>query len=466
MRGKYLPVRTKFWTLFVALSLAGLSIVLFVGFYLYEGLYLHSEAQQLEEHSEALKHAYEEYNEEELSLVEDWLSNSSISVAISDDPMTLGAALPLLEPEQHLIINEEERELLLNGESVRIERENAYLSTHLMGFAEPVMEEEELAAVILVYKPISEINQALLEVLPILLITAFAAVLLLFVLKQKIQKDYIDPVLNLEHSAKKVANGQYGTRVEVKTNNEVGDLGKSFNHLADSIQKEDEKKRQFLQNISHELRTPLSYIKGYSELTVSGTKDTEVPAIILHEANRMQRLVDQLIDLTQLEESSRMKMERMPLVLSEVVASAVKTTALKSREKKQHVHLELDESLLVYGNEDRLIQVLINVLDNAIAYTDEGGRITIRTFKEKKQAVLELTDSGIGIFEEDLPYITERLYRGEKGRTREKGGLGVGLSIVKQIIELHEGSLFLESAVGEGTTVTIYLPLYSDEGQP
>ncbi|WP_026691255.1 sensor histidine kinase [Alteribacter aurantiacus] len=462
MRNRYLPVRTKFWILFAALSFAGLGIIVSVTLYLYDGLYLKSETEQLEEHAQALKEAYEQYTDEEFNILVDWISDSSLEVAVSDDPMTLGAALPLFEPEQHLIINEQEREQLLRGETVGIHREHAFVDTHLLGVAKPILEAGELTAVILVYKPVSEINQAFLEVLPILAITAIAGFVMLFLVKRNIQKNYIDPVLNLEEAAEKVANGQYGTRVVIGTENEVADLGRSFNHLADSIEKEDSKKRHFLQNISHELRTPLSYIKGYSEVLASTEQDSEVPTIILHEANRMQRLVDQIIDLTKLEESSRITMEKTPLALAEVIVSAVETTAVKSKNKKQKVELNVDESILISGNEDRLMQVFINLLDNAIAYTDEGGHINVKSSRVKKQAVIELADNGKGIPEEDLPYITERFYRGEKGRTRAKGGLGIGLSIVKQIVELHDGTMMFTSSLGQGTTVEIRFPLYNE----
>ncbi len=228
--------------------------------------------------------------------------------------------------------------------------------------------------------------------------------------------------------------------------------------MAASIQAQDDDKREFLQNVSHELRTPLSYIKGYSELLQQPADDqAEIAAIVYSESERMERLVNQLLDLTRLEGGTGQLKSEL-LALAEIVREAVGKTEVKWRKKKLRVRAELDEELLIKGDGDRLLQVLINLLDNAIAYTDPAGEILVRLSDANGEALLEVIDSGVGIAQEHLPHIAERFYRADKGRTRTGGGAGIGLSIVREIIELHGGTLAIDSTIGQGTNVSIRLP--------
>lgn len=439
--------------------MAGIALLMFVAYSVYDAVYVDAEREQLHELAEALRGAYLAGDAEELEGIIEFLEDSGLNALAIDDPMVLGAALPLQAPEGDVIINFEERERLSQGQAVIIERRNAYVDADLIGVALPVIEDGNLQAIVFAYRPVSELSQAFRNVLPILLASGLLSLAALYAIRRRIQKEFIGPVVELRNASDTMAKGRFEGNIHPAVHNEVGDLAESFNAMAASIREEDEKKREFLQNLSHELRTPLSYIKGYSELLQQpNAEHGHIAAILYRESERMERMVSQILDLTKLEGGEE-KIAHELLALSEIALSAIDNTAVKWRDRQQQVETNLDEDILVYGDEDRLLQVLVNLLDNAIAYTADGGSITVSLRSESSEAVLEVGDSGPGIPEEHLPYIADRFYRVEKGRTRGGGGAGIGLSIVKQIAELHGGRLKVESSEGNGTRVQVWLPL-------
>ena len=455
----YRSVTTKLWLLFAGISMAGIALLMFVAYSVYDAVYVDAEREQLHELAEALRGAYLAGDAEELEGIIEFLEDSGLNALAIDDPMVLGAALPLQAPEGDVIINFEERERLSQGQAVIIERRNAYVDADLIGVALPVIEDGNLQAIVFAYRPVSELSQAFRNVLPILLASGLLSLAALYAIRRRIQKEFIGPVVELRNASDTMAKGRFEGNIHPAVHNEVGDLAESFNAMAASIREEDEKKREFLQNLSHELRTPLSYIKGYSELLQQpNAEHGHIAAILYRESERMERMVSQILDLTRLEGGEE-KIAHELLALSEIALSAIDNTAVKWRDRQQQVETNLDEDILVYGDEDRLLQVLVNLLDNAIAYTADGGSITVSLRSEGSEAVLEVGDSGPGIPEEHLPYIADRFYRVEKGRTRGGGGAGIGLSIVKQIAELHGGRLKVKSSEGNGTRVQVWLPL-------
>ncbi|WP_416144028.1 sensor histidine kinase [Planococcus koreensis] len=455
----YRSVATKLWLLFAGISVAGVVLLMFVAYSVYDAVYVDAEREQLHELAEALRGAYLAGDEEKLEGIIGFLEDSGLDALAIDDPMVLGAALPLQAPEGDVIINFEEREQLAQGEAVVIERRNAYVDADLVGVALPVIESGNLRAIVFAYRPVSELSQAFMNVLPILAVSGLLALAALYAIRRRIQKEFIGPVVELRNASDAMAKGRFEGAVKASVHNEVGDLGQSFSAMAASIREEDEKKREFLQNLSHELRTPLSYMKGYSELLQQPDADyRNIAAILYRESERMERMVSQILDLTKLEGGNE-EMAYELLALSEIALSAIDNTAVKWRGKQQRLEADLDEELLVYGDEDRLLQVLVNLLDNAIAYTPQGGSIAVSLRKEGEEAVLEVNDNGPGIPEQHLPHVAERFYRVEKGRTRAGGGAGIGLSIVKGIAEMHGGRLEVESSESGGTCVQVRLPM-------
>lgn len=456
---RYWSIKTKAWVLFAIVSVVVISLMIGLTGYLYQELYLDREAESLETKAEQLRERYL-HSEEHLQEAVEWIESTSLSkVLLTDDPMMLGSALPLVERDADLVILQQEREQLMHGKNVVLFREHEHLNTNLLGVVTPIMTNGMLEGTILIYTPVSELNEALLNILPFLLILGLIAFLLLFILMKMLEKQYIEPIVELDKVAHQLKKGNFDTRFQVNVNNELLTLADSFQSLAKSIKQEDEKKRIFIQNISHEMRTPLSYIKGYSELLQNDEQNQEYASIIVSEADRMNRLVNELIHLTHLEQDEAQPAFQ-PVVISEVLYEAVKNTKIKREKKEQILSVQIDETVIVNGDADRLLQVFMNLLDNAIVYTDRNGEIMVEGWAENDKAYIMVEDTGIGIPEEDISKIMERFYRIDKARTRKEGGFGIGLSIVKQIIDLHNGSITFQSAVNKGTKVTVSLPLY------
>jgi two-component system, OmpR family, phosphate regulon sensor histidine kinase PhoR len=232
--------------------------------------------------------------------------------------------------------------------------------------------------------------------------------------------------------------------------------------------KELEKIRQdFVANVSHELRTPLTTIKGYTETLLDGALKEEVAPqflqVIQKHADRLTKIVEDLLALSKIESKEfYLKWERLPLSeLIDDVSDFVKEAA--QRKKISISRSIIPSSLEVMGDRSYLEQVFINLLDNAIKYTHEGGEISISAFEnEQREIQVLIQDNGIGIPKEDLSRIFERFYRVDKGRSQELGGTGLGLSIVKHIIQAHGGRVWAESQLGKGSTFCFTLPIRSD----
>ncbi|MDN5364722.1 MAG: two-component system, OmpR family, sensor histidine kinase ResE [Eubacteriales bacterium] len=223
-------------------------------------------------------------------------------------------------------------------------------------------------------------------------------------------------------------------------------------------------RRDFVASVSHELRNPLFLIQGYTEALLHGLAENReereaILQIIMEETGRMQRLVSDLLDLARIE-SGTFSLQVQPVVLDGLLRRALQRFAQPLEEKDIHLEVEVAPDLPpVLADPDRVMQIVGNLLDNAIRFTPRGGKIGIRAQKEVGKVRVEVWDTGIGIPAEDLPYVWERFYRAEKSRTRRAGGTGLGLAIVKKLVEAHGGQVGIESAPGQGTRVFFTLPV-------
>lgn len=226
----------------------------------------------------------------------------------------------------------------------------------------------------------------------------------------------------------------------------------------------DKLRRDFVANVSHELKTPISMLQGYSEAILDGVAETEeermeLVKIIYDESVRMGRLVRELLDLARME-AGHFELNRDDIHLNMLLQKVFRKFAAVAKEKGIDLQIKpLTGQDLVYLDADRMEQVLTNLIDNAFRYTPQGGKITISSEKREGVLHLKVTDTGSGIHEEDIPFLFERFYKGDKARTRgASGGTGLGLAIVKNIIEAHGGKIYVQSKVGEGTSFHMQIP--------
>lgn len=275
-------------------------------------------------------------------------------------------------------------------------------------------------------------------------------------------RSIVYPVKRINETALRITNGDWSARIEgQKYDDEIGQLSTTINNMAHEINETDRMKNEFLSTISHELRTPLTAIKGWGEtLLDTPAKDEALQEkgleVIINESARLSDLVDELLDFSRMESGNMtMRFDRFDLLqtLKEVVMT------FKERSLRETIDLEStipQISVQMYGDENRIKQVFFNVLDNAFKYTDAGGCVYVKATAEKKNTVeITVTDTGCGIAPEDLPHVTEKFY---KANTAVRGS-GIGLAVVSEIVEKHEGKLEIQSEPGKGTTVQLIFPV-------
>ncbi|MNH75008.1 Alkaline phosphatase synthesis sensor protein PhoR [compost metagenome] len=234
------------------------------------------------------------------------------------------------------------------------------------------------------------------------------------------------------------------------------------------IRKLEVMRSEFVANVSHELKTPIAAVKGFAETLLSGgVKDEETSRsflqIIYDEGDRLNRLIGDILELSKIE-SRRVPLEYSPVHVHSLLASIFEVLQSSAAKKCITMKLEVPEELFMEADEDRLRQIFMNLLSNAISYTLDGGRVKVTAESlehsgEEEKIRFIISDTGIGIPKKDLPRIFERFYRVDKARSRSSGGTGLGLSIVKHLVELHHGTIRVESKVGEGTMFILDLPL-------
>jgi len=225
-----------------------------------------------------------------------------------------------------------------------------------------------------------------------------------------------------------------------------------------------EKVRQdFIANISHELRTPVSTIKGYAETLLDGALEDKEHArdflnIIHSDSERLANLIDDILDLSRIE-SGRLKLEPRPCALREMVGRVVSALGRQAQEKAIGLVTEIPADLPdVLADQDRITQVLSNLLDNALKYTESGGSVTVTAREHDGRVRVDISDTGVGILEKDLPRVFERFYRAAGQHSSDRAGTGLGLSIVKHIVQAHNGHVFVQSVYGRGSTFSFTLP--------
>ena len=270
------------------------------------------------------------------------------------------------------------------------------------------------------------------------------------------------PMRQLTSAARKVAIGDFSQRVSQKTDDEIGEVSAAFNTMAEQLEKKEKSKRQLLADIAHELRNPLSIIQGNLEAWLDGvlTPAPDQIASVYDETVLLSRLVTDLRDLS-LAEAGQLKLSQSATELDEFIFAEIASVQNRCQEKQVSISAELPTGLpLVFIDRDRIHQVLHNLIDNALRYIPAGGTIKIgASYTTPGWVTVSVADSGGGIVPEDLPYVFDHFYKADRSRHRGHGGAGIGLAMVKQLVELHGGKVRVESQKGKGSTFLFTLPV-------
>ena len=310
------------------------------------------------------------------------------------------------------------------------------------------------------------VNRQIMFFILILLVVGLAIVFFVMMSGGYFINSIVNPVKDVGAIAKKVAQGDFNIRIEKMYDDEIGELCDTINYMASELASSEKLKNDFISSVSHELRTPLTAIKGWGEtILLSGTQDVETfdkgMHVIVRESERLSGIVEELLDF------SRMQSGRLSLLMdkTDVFAELIEAVVMfKERARREEINLifnESDDMPVVFGDKNRLKQVFVNVIDNAIKYSNPGGTVKIEAIEDEEEVSIIISDTGVGIKREDLPMITEKFYKGSSTRR----GSGIGLAVVEEIVRLHKGTLEITSEEGKGTVVVIKLPTLSPASQ-
>ena len=299
---------------------------------------------------------------------------------------------------------------------------------------------------------LSALNTVLLEVGAIALA---CSVLVGILLAKRLSR----PILKTVEAAQEIANGHYGNKIEVQSNTrEIKLLIQSINDLTLALDKQEKLRKQLTEDVSHELRTPIAILQTHIEAIAEGVWQASPEHLesCLDEITRMGKLVSDLEKLAKTDQEN-LVLHKTEVDLLDIIRQTAGSFEIELQNQKRELSVD-GLPVILHADRDRIQQALVNLLSNAIKYTHEGGHIWVKLMETPNTAVIRIQDDGIGIPDEELPFIFERFYRADKSRNRKTGGTGIGLAIVKSVVEAHGGKVRVESRIGLGSSFEISLP--------
>ncbi len=269
-------------------------------------------------------------------------------------------------------------------------------------------------------------------------------------------KRLTNPIKRLASAAKELSEGNLKSRVEVKGSDEIGQLSMAFNKMAQNLELQESLRKKLISNIAHELRTPLGAMRGELEGMIDGLipVNNEHLQSLYEETGRLKNILDGIEELSQAQ-ASVLSLRKQSIELKSFLRNIMERFSKLSIDKGILIELQCGNELMIYADPDRLSQILINLISNALKATDRGGKVWVRAGKEGSETFIEVGDTGQGIKEEDMPFIFERFYR------TFKDGLGLGLAIVKELVDAHEGRIEVKSEYGKGAIFKVYIPSHN-----
>ena len=304
---------------------------------------------------------------------------------------------------------------------------------------------------------LEEIDQTIITITIIVSVICIVIFLMLSSSGLYFIRSIVQPVREIGATAEKYAKGDFSVRITNHTGDEIGDLCVAINHMADELSSAETMKNEFISSVSHELRTPLTAIKGWAE-TIALEDDPETIKkgirVINGETARLSQMVEELLDFSRMQSGHfSLQFDRMD-VLAELEDAVLIYAERAKQENITLIYDEPEQLPIIFGDKNRIRQVFINIIDNAIKYSNPGGTVTVTADEHQGWARIIVRDRGCGIKSTDLPKIKTKFYKANHTRR----GSGIGLGVADEIVELHGGTLTIESEIGVGTAVTILLP--------
>jgi heavy metal sensor kinase len=324
----------------------------------------------------------------------------------------------------------------------------------------PVVENKKVAYIVQVASPLSSIQTALMNLKWTLFVLLPLTVFLTGVIGVFLAKIALNPVDKMIDVIHKITAENLKLKVNIPdTKDEIKRLADTFNEMLARLEHAFSSQRQFIEDFAHELKTPLAVLKGEMEVSLKKIRSTEEYESVLlsnlEEVNRINKIVEDLLMLARFD-SSAIVLEKKPLEISGLVNVIVNDIKVLADQKNISINFSAQGKITIYGDENQMKRLFINLLDNAIKYTQRNGKVIVSTKPVEDYARIEISDTGTGIPADEVKHVFDRFYRQDK--SRHKPGFGIGLSIAKSIVDAHKGKIEVESRVNQGTTFTVLLP--------
>ncbi|WAA09320.1 sensor histidine kinase [Fervidibacillus albus] len=403
-----------------------------------------------------------------LSRYENVLQTRNISFYLLDEEGKVQYPYPQSNRYIQIQFSEDEWTQLLNGEKVVAHIDLNRFDQAATIVIIPYHKEGVFLGGIMMASPVSGVREIISQFNKYLIYTVVIVSIIALFLSWGLSKIHVRRIKQLQNATSAVAAGNYDVNVSVKHYDEIGELTSDFNKMVGRLKESQEeieslenRRRQFIADVSHELKTPLTTIGGVVEGLRSGMipEDEKERGIDLvsKETKRLIRLVNENLDYEKIR-SNQVKLTKEQIELSEAFEIIKEQLFLQAEEKKNEIIIETEGNPVVYADYDRLIQILLNITKNSIQFT-ENGKIILRGRESNNQTIIEIADTGIGIDPDDIENIWHRFYKADVSRKNNPfGEFGLGLSIVKKLVHLHQGNIHVSSEKGKGTVFTIQLP--------
>ncbi len=440
-------------------------LMIFVELILFFILYTNISNQRIEEvmdgllargrsHRDVLEENFNPSTLDHVALME---SEAVTDVVITDVSGKVITASTELEPGMKELIQQPISGLTHHGRVI----EKGWKSKSYVATLSPIEVEGNLKGYVYMFSPsfiihdiISQLSNRFVLVMGI---TLMITVITVCILTRFITK----PLIRMKEETEKLSKGETDVHLNYKHNDELGILSQSITRLAKDLERLKQERHDFLSSISHELRTPLTYLKGYADIASKPEVDPrsreEYLAIIQEETRHITDMVDQLFQLAKIDENS-FTIKRKKLALYPLLRQTQNRMYPLLEEKDIDLHITCSDNVSIFMDETRFQQVMNNTLDNAIRYSPQQSDVSIHVKEEANYVVISVSDEGPGVPEESLPYLFDRLYRLEKSRSRVHGGSGIGLAIVKEIVEIHGGEVYAKNLKHGGLSIIMHWP--------
>lgn len=337
-----------------------------------------------------------------------------------------------------------------NGEII----ENKWDKEPFISTVSPIEKNGKLIGLVYMFQDTASVHSLINRLNEHFVLSGWISVVLTFVIIIFLSKGITKPLIKMKEATSQISKGYFDVTLPNTTDDELGDLAKSIELLASDLNYLKEERNEFLASISHELRTPLTYIKGYADILHKRELPMEAQKkyleIIVDETNRLSDLIKELFELAKIDKNS-FEIQKEPIDLNHFLKKMEQKLSPAFTEKNMNFSVYCPPKLVIKADSHRLEQILFNLLDNSMKYSQNGAQVFLKAWKNKDLIHIIVQDNGKGIPDKDLPHIFNRFYRVDKSRTRTLGGTGLGLAIVKELVQAHGAEIFVKSKENMGT---------------